>query len=67
MISINLSNIAILNIHDVDYCCIIGGNSKSEVINLKQNIDLSKKNRNIVNCKNLLSQIKMGREIWKFG
>ena len=39
----NLSDISILNIKGPDYCCIIGQNSKSEVINLIQNIDLTKK------------------------
>ena len=39
----NLSDIAILNIKGVDYCCIISGVSKGEAINLMQNIDLTKK------------------------
>ena len=43
MISINLSDIAILNIKSADCCCIISGISKSEAINLMQNIDLTKK------------------------
>ena len=43
MMSKNLSDIAILNIKGVDYCCIISGISKSEVINLMQNADLTKK------------------------
>ena len=43
MMSMNLSNIAILNIKGVDYCCIISGVSKGEAINLMQNIDLTKK------------------------
>ena len=43
MMSMNLSNIAILDINGDDYCCIITGISKSEAINLIQNIDLSKK------------------------
>ena len=30
----NLSNIALLNIKDSDYCCIISGISKNEAINL---------------------------------
>ena len=34
MISMNLSDIAILNIKSADYCCIISGISKSEAINL---------------------------------
>ena len=39
-----LSDIAFLNIKGADYCCIISGISKSEAINLMQNIDLTKKN-----------------------
>ena len=39
----NLSDIAILNIKGADYCCTISGISKSEVINLMQNFDLTKK------------------------
>ena len=41
MMSMNLSNIAILNIKSADYCCIISGISKTEAINLMQNIDLT--------------------------
>ena len=33
MMSMNLSNIAILNIKGSDYYCIINGNSKSKAIN----------------------------------
>ena len=40
MTSMNLSNITFLRIKNVDYCC---GLSKSEAINLMQNIDLIKK------------------------
>ena len=43
MMSLNLSNIAILNIKSADYCCIISGISKSEDIILMQNIDFTKK------------------------
>ena len=43
MVSINLNNIAILNNHGVDYCCIINGISKCEAIYLLENADLSKK------------------------
>ena len=39
----NLSNIAILNIEGSDYCCIITGISKKEVINSMQNADLTVK------------------------
>ena len=43
----NLSNIAILNIKGADYCCIISGISKSEAINLTQNINLTKNSRTL--------------------
>ena len=43
MTSMNLSDIAILNIESADYCCIISGISKSEAINLMQNIHLTEK------------------------
>ena len=41
MMSRNLRHIAILNIKDADYCCIIRGISKSETINF----DLTKKSK----------------------
>ena len=59
--SINFSDIAILNNNGSDYCCIISRISKSEAINLMQNTDLTKKSRNLKNMKNLLSYIKMGK------
>ena len=34
MMSMNLSDITILNINGADYCCIIIGISKTEIINL---------------------------------
>ena len=43
MMSINLSIIYILNIKNVHYRCIFHGISKSEAIELLQNIDLTKK------------------------
>ena len=43
MLSMNLINIAILNIKGSNYCCIISGISKNEAINLMQNIDLTEK------------------------
>ena len=43
MISINLSNIAILNMKGSDYCCIISLISKNEAINLMQNVGLTEK------------------------
>ena len=42
MMSMKLSNIAILNVHGVNYCCIICGISKCEAMNLIQNTDLTK-------------------------
>ena len=41
MMSINLSDIAILNIKGSDYCCIITGISKREAIKLFHIIDLT--------------------------
>ena len=43
MMSVNFSNIAILNIKGSDYRCIISLISKNEAINLMQNADLTKK------------------------
>ena len=42
MISVNLSDIVVLNIRGSDYCCIINAISKNEVIHLMQNADLTK-------------------------
>ena len=41
MVSMNLHNIAILNIKGTDYRCIINLTSKNEAINLMQNVDLT--------------------------
>ena len=43
--SMNLSGIAILNIKDSDYRCIISLISKNEAIQLMQNADLTRKSR----------------------
>ena len=43
MMSMNLSNIYILNIENADYCCIINGISKSKAIKLLQSIELTEK------------------------
>ena len=43
MMSINFSDIAILNIKGSDYCCSISLISKNEAINLLQNADLTEK------------------------
>ena len=45
MMSINLSDIAILNIKGSDCRCIISLISKNEAINLMQNVDLTEKSR----------------------
>ena len=45
MMSMNLCDIAILNIKTASYFCIISGIRKSEVINLMKNIDFNKKCR----------------------
>ena len=43
IISMNLSDIAKLNIKGADYCCISSGISKSEAVNLLQKVDLKEK------------------------
>ena len=43
MMSMNLSDIASLNIKGSDYCCIISLISKNEAINIMQNAGLTKK------------------------
>ena len=43
MMSMNLDDIAILNIEGTNYYCIIGRISKSEAINVMQNSDLTEK------------------------
>ena len=43
MISVNLSDIAILNIKGSDYGCIASFITKNEAINLLQNTDLTEK------------------------
>ena len=45
MMSMNLSDIAILNIKCSDYRCIISLISKNEAVNLIQNADLTEKSR----------------------
>ena len=60
MISMNLSNIAILEIHGVEYHCVINGISKSEAINLMQNIDLSEKSGTLQFIKKIFFMYKNG-------
>ena len=47
MMFIKLSNIIILNNNGADYRYIISGISKSEAINLMQNIDLTEKSETL--------------------
>ena len=54
MSSVNLSNIAILNVKDSDYCCIISLISKNEVTNLMQNADLTEKKWRIIKHKKFI-------------
>ena len=43
MMSINLNDIAILNIINADYCCTISGIRKGEAVNLLEPLDLTEK------------------------
>ena len=43
MMFMNLSNRAILIVKGAEYCCIISGISKSDAINLMQNVGLTEK------------------------
>ena len=56
MICRNLSNITILNIDGVNYCCIINIISKSEAKNLIQSVNISEK-KNIRKQKKLLKHL----------
>ena len=56
MMSMSFSYIAILNIKDSDYCCIISLIGKNEAITLMRNTDLAVKS-------GTLSHIKMGKLI----
>ena len=47
MMSINLSDIAILKIKNCVYRCIISLNSKTVAINLMQNVDLTENIRTL--------------------
>ena len=64
MISINLSDIAILNNKRADYCCITYEFSKSETIKLMPNANLTE--QNILKHKNQLSNIKMSKVFLTF-
>ena len=71
MLSMNLSDIAVLNIKSSNYRRTISLISKNKTINLMQNADLTELEQNIIKQnitkhKNLLSYIKMGKEILSF-
>ena len=52
MMSVNLTDIAILNIKGSDYCCFISVISKNETLKLLQNSDLTEKRETSWNIKN---------------
>ena len=47
VLSMNLRDIAILNIINADYGCITSGISKSEAVNLLKNADLTEKSETL--------------------
>ena len=47
MMSMSLSNTAILNIKGVDYCCIINLIWKSKAVNLLQKADLKERSKTL--------------------
>ena len=55
----NLSDAAILKIKNTDYRCIITGISKSEAINLMQNIDLTEKSKTLYKKINKIKSYKL--------
>ena len=54
MMSLNLRDLYILNIKGADNCFIVNRVSKSEAVNLMQNIDLTEKRRR----KNIIQKAK---------
>ena len=67
LMSMNLSDIAILNIIASDYCCIISLISKNEAIKLFQNADLTNKKKypKLKNIKIFESIYKNGKNNYK--
>ena len=59
MMSVNLSDIALLNIKGSDYHCIISLICKNEAIVLMQNADLTVKNWNIINCRKIYKNFEI--------
>ena len=70
--SIKLSDIAILNIHGIDYYCNVNRIDKSEVINLLQNADMTeeigyyKNYKKIIKFIKIIITYKIGTEIIRF-
>ena len=62
MMSLKLSDIAILGICGVNYHCIFFRISKTEAVNLVQEVELNKKMEHYKTEK-LFSPVKMGKEI----
>ena len=60
MTSMNLSDIALLNIKSSDYRCIISLIIKNEATNLMQNAHLTEKKRNIIKYKKFIFIYKNG-------
>ena len=60
MMSVNLSNIAVLIIKGSDYRCIISLNDKNEAINVMQNADLTEKKQSIIKYKKFILIYKNG-------
>ena len=58
--SVNLSNIAVLNIKGSDYRCIISLNNKNEAINVMQNADLTEKKQSMIKYKKFILIYKNG-------
>ena len=55
----NPSDIYILNIKNVNYCCIINGISKRETIKLLKNIDFTEAKWNIIKKKYQEQSLKL--------
>ena len=68
MMSKNLNDIAIPNIHSADYCCIFSGISKKEVGKFTSKYRFDWKKWNIIKRENLFPHKKrFGKEVLTFG
>ena len=65
MMSMNVSDTAILNIKSAHYYCIISRINKIEAINLMRNINLATQKNEKQTY--ILSHVKMGKEVLRFG